>query len=156
MRKCPNCGNSNFDTDKLCDRCGMPLPDPIQSFSAQPQLTFPNNVQYQPQYVNRAPSGLSIAVKVFMILSTCIYCIGFITSLIIWAVSLYTRVEEFVVLMFIVMISSMIYAIVSLLVTRSYFAQKRNGEPIKLSLKIVSIFLFGILTFIFMILDDDI
>ena len=153
MRKCPNCSNSNFDTDKLCDRCGMPLP--IQSFSAQPQLTFPNNVQYQPQYVNRAPSGLSIAVKVIMILSTCIYWIGFITNLIIWAVSLYTRAEEIVLLMFFVMISSMIYAIVSLLVTRSYLAQKRNGEPIKLSLKIASIFLFGILTFIFMILDDD-
>ena len=155
MKNCQICGASNFDPAEKCDRCNAPFTFSNSSRSIQPQFTFPNSAQYQPQYANRAPSGLSIAVKVFMILNTTIYWISFFYFFIVWAISLYTKVEEFVVLMFIGMIATMIYAIVSLLVTRSYFAKKRNGEPIKLAFKIASIFLFGLLTFILMILDDD-
>ena len=155
MKKCPICGNSNFDTDTSCDRCKAPLPTPTQTFTAQPQFTYSAPPQQQPYYTNRAPSTLSIVAKVFMLLNTSIYWISFITTLVLWAISLSTNVDEFAVLMLICMISSLIYAIVATIITKSYFEKKRNGWHISIRFKIASCLFFGLITLILMILDDN-
>ena len=154
MKKCPICGNSNFDTDTSCDRCKAPLPTP-QTFTAQPQFTYPERPQQQPYYTNRAPSTLSIVAKVFMVLNTSIYWISFITTLVLWTISLSTNVDEFAILMLILMISSLIYAIIATIITKSYFEKKRNGSHISIGFKIASGLFLGLITFILMVLDDN-
>lgn len=155
MRKCTFCGNTNFDTDKICERCNAPLPTSVPYTAPQP--SYQQQQVSAPVYYNmqRRQSGLTIATKVIMILNTALYWIGFFSTLVLWAISLITAVDEFVILMLGCMILSLIYAIVALIITKSYFEKERSGNHISIGFKLAAFLVFGLLLLIFMVLDNN-
>jgi len=72
MKKCTFCGNNNFDTDKVCDRCNFPLPTTEPYIAPHPTFNQPR-AYYPNAYIARRPSGLTVATEVIMIINTVLY-----------------------------------------------------------------------------------
>ena len=156
MKKCTFCGNDNFDTATVCERCKGPLPLPV--FYNAPQAA------HTPVYMPRRPSGLTTATQVIMIINTVLYSLMLFFTVGCWFFSLIMAntnlpgTSEFGAVAFIYLICTVActyWFTLHLCMTRSYISKVKKGEPISMTFKVCSLIFLNVLTGVLMLCNNE-
>lgn len=160
MKKCAFCGNNNFDTDKVCDRCNSPLPT-TEPYTA-PQPTFNQPQAYYPNaYVARRPSGLTVATEVIMIINTVLYGVMLLSVAGYWFITAIMAeaalLDGYVALFFWGLMAILVYHFtINLCMTRSYIIKVKTREPVSTAFKVCSLLFLNILTGVLMLCNSEV
>ena len=152
MKVCRNCGAENFDIHTACTKCGSALSAPASyagHLKSAPSITAKKAVY--------AESGLSTAVKVFMVISTVTGAIATLFYFVCWLLLL-TALKETGVLPVSAWAGMMImlaYTIVAFLMTNSYFRKIYEKVPIGTAFKICTLIFISTIAGILMLCDKN-
>lgn len=151
MKICKNCGAENFDVYTECQKCKQPLIKNFTGWTSQEgsKLTIQDNYRI-------VPSGLNIAAKILMILSTIERGITSLILIILWIMGLASEVYEAkltAAIIFIPMWIAMIFTIISLKMTSSYAKKTMHRQPISTSFKVCTLLFISLVAGILMFCD---
>lgn len=132
---CKHCGTTLADGATFCTNCGAPVEQAPQQGYVPPQQSYgyaqqPNYAAPQPGYGYAPqpapqPSGLSVAAKVFMIISTVVY--GLYIIPLAWCLPM----------------------------TISYSKKIKNGEPVSTGFKVCTLLFVNLIAGILMLCDNN-
>ena len=157
MKTCKVCGTRHFDTAVVCEKCHAPLANKYNSNYHPPQ-----SANYYARPEPSRNSGLRLAAKVFMIISTVSAGIGLFFSLIFWLIGLFSVSFVYSAGAGTLSIASLIFVwaflpsfVVDLLMTINYCHKTRGGEQPGVAFKICTLLFVNLIAGILMLCDNE-
>lgn len=150
MKICQNCGAQNFDIRSTCERCGAPI--------TALQVPYYKQQGIKPE-ASRQNSGLTVAAKVFMVISTVSNAIAFLLFFIIWMIAVSAAKKNHdadipAIIAFIYTIVFLIPFIVSLFMTMKYFTKVNGREDVSVAFKVCTLLFVNLVAGILMLCDN--
>lgn len=156
MRICPNCSAQNFDTNTECEKCNYPLR--VSPFRIVVPITT-NNTAGEAQTVfdikSKAPNGLQTAAFVFLLISSIVAAMGWLTMFVAWMISVYIPIGVFSTAFLILTLLTLPQVAVSIYVTYVYRYETMSDIKVGLTFKIVTLIFINAVAGILMLCDHD-
>ena len=158
MKICKNCGAENFEINTECEKCKQPLlkehftPPTYQETPNATSNDIPSIEYYYP-----ASNELSIAAKVIMIINTSVLGLLSLFCFISWIVLLTSKIYKLqlvAVFVFICTWISIVFTIITLLMTVSYTNKINLNQPVSTAFKVCTLLFVSFLAGLLMLLDS--
>ena len=159
MKICSHCQTQNFDINEVCSKCKQPLT--VKSTFSAPQVTAIYQQTTRPNNsVTRKESDLSVAAKVFMIITCASLGLSLIGAVVFWIVMLILAQKTPSLETSILVITSFMYVAVffigecvSFAMTKSYFTKISKKRPIGTAFKICMLLFVNLVAGILLLCD---